>query len=53
MRKLYEKKDIRLYRDDGLTVFKNKTGPEYKKKKKKKVNSNYIPGERVENNHPA
>ena len=25
MRKLHEKKDIRLYRDDGLTVFKNKS----------------------------
>ena len=34
MRKLYEKKDISLYRDDGLTVFKNKTGPESKKIKK-------------------
>ena len=26
--KLYEKKDIGLYRDDGLAVFKNKSGPE-------------------------
>ena len=23
----YNKKDIGLYRDDGLTVFKNKSGP--------------------------
>ena len=28
---LYEKKDIRLYRDDGLGVFKNKSGPESEK----------------------
>ena len=26
--RLYEKKDIGLYRDDGLAVFKNKSGPE-------------------------
>ena len=47
--KSYEKKDIGLYRDDGLAVFKTKSGPE--SKKKKEVNSSYIPGERVENNH--
>ena len=29
--KLYEKKDIGLYRDDGLAVFKNKSGPESEK----------------------
>ena len=29
--KLYEKKDIELYRDAGLAVFKNKSGPESKK----------------------
>ena len=29
--KLYEKKDIGLYRDDGLAVFKNKSGPELEK----------------------
>ena len=33
--KSYEKKDIGLYRDDGLAVFKTKSGPESKKKKKK------------------
>ena len=32
--KLYEKKDIGLYRDDGLAVFKNKSGPETEKIKK-------------------
>ena len=32
--KLYEKKDIWLYRDDGLVVFKNKSGPESEKIKK-------------------
>ena len=32
--KLYEKKDIGLYRDDGLEVFKNKSGPESEKIKK-------------------
>ena len=32
--KLYEKKDIGLYRDDGLAVFKTKSGPESKKNKK-------------------
>ena len=32
--KLYEKKDIRLYRDNGLAVFKNKSGPESEKIKK-------------------
>ena len=32
--KLYEKKDIGLYRDDGLAVFKNKSGPESAKIKK-------------------
>ena len=32
--KLYEKKDIRLYSDDGLAVFKNKSGPESEKIKK-------------------
>ena len=30
--KLYEKKDIGLYRDNGLAVFKTKSGPESKKK---------------------
>ena len=29
--KLYEKKDVGLYRDDGLVVFKNKSGPESEK----------------------
>ena len=29
--KLYEKKDIGLYRDNGLAVFKNKSGPESEK----------------------
>ena len=48
--KLYEKKDIGLYRDDGLVVFKNKNGPE--SKKNLKVNSRYILGDRVDNNHP-
>ena len=32
--KLYEKKDIGLYRDDELPVFKNKSGPESGKIKK-------------------
>ena len=32
--KLYEKKDIGLYRDDGVAVFKNKRGPESEKIKK-------------------
>ena len=32
--KLYEKKDIGLYRDHGLAVFKNKSGPESEKIKK-------------------
>ena len=32
--KLYEKKDIGFYRDDGLAVFKNKSGPELEKIKK-------------------
>ena len=32
--KLYEKKDIRLYRDNGLAVFKNKRGLESEKIKK-------------------
>ena len=32
--KLYEKKDIGLYRDDGLVVFKNKSAPESEKIKK-------------------
>ena len=32
--KLYEKKDIGLYRDDGLAVFKNKSGPKPEKIKK-------------------
>ena len=32
--RLYEKKDIGLYRDNGLTVFKNKSGPELEKIKK-------------------
>ena len=32
--KLYEKKDIGLYRDDGLGVFKNKSGSESEKIKK-------------------
>ena len=29
--KLYEKKDIGLYRDDGLAAFMNKSGPESEK----------------------
>ena len=29
--KLYEKKDIGLYRDNWLAVFKNKSGPESEK----------------------
>ena len=32
--KLYEEKDIGLYRDDGLAVFKNKSEPQLKKFKK-------------------
>ena len=32
--KLFEKKDIGLYRDDGLGAFKNKSGPESEKIKK-------------------
>ena len=32
--KLYEKKDIPLYREDGLVVFKNKSGPKLEKIKK-------------------
>ena len=32
--KLYEKKDITLYRDNGLAVFKNKRGLESEKIKK-------------------
>ena len=32
--KLYEKKDIGLYREDRLAVFKNKSGPESEKIKK-------------------
>ena len=32
--KLYKKKDIGLHRDDGLAVFKNKSGPESEKIKK-------------------
>ena len=32
--KLYEKKDIGLYRDNGLAIFKNKSGRESKKIKK-------------------
>ena len=32
--KLYEKKDIRLYRDNGLAVCKNKRGLELEKIKK-------------------
>ena len=35
--KLYEKKDIGLYRDDGLAAFMNKSGPE--SVKNMKVNS--------------
>ena len=31
---LYKKKDIGLKRDDGLAVFKNKSGPESEKMKK-------------------
>ena len=31
---LYEKKDIRLYIDDGLAVFKNKSRPESERIKK-------------------
>ena len=34
MKKLYEKKDIRPYRDDGLTVLNNNTGQEPQKLKK-------------------
>ena len=49
--KLYEKKDIGLYKDDGLAVSKNKSAPELERKKK--VNSIYIPGEQLENNHPV
>ena len=30
--KSYEKKDIGLYRDDRLAVFKNKSGPKLEKK---------------------
>ena len=33
-----------------MAVFNNKSGP---KKKKLKVNSIYIPGERVQNNYPV
>ena len=29
--KLFEKKDIGLYRNNGLAVFKNKSGPESEK----------------------
>ena len=32
--KLYKKKDIGLYRDDGGVVFKNESGPESEKNKK-------------------
>ena len=32
--KLYEKKDIPLYREGGLVVFKNKSGPKLEKIKK-------------------
>ena len=32
--KLYEKKNIGLYRDDGVAVFKNKSGPESEKIRK-------------------
>ena len=32
--KLYEKKAIRLYRDNGLAIFKNKSGRESEKLKK-------------------
>ena len=32
--KLYEKKDLGLYRENGLAVFKNKSGPESGKIKK-------------------
>ena len=32
--KLYEKNDIRLYLDNRLVVFKNKSGPELEKIKK-------------------
>ena len=31
--KFYKKKDIGLYGDDGLAIFKNKSGPESKKLK--------------------
>ena len=47
--KLYEKKDIGLYRRDGLAAFLNKSGPE--SEKNIKINLVYISGERVENNH--
>ena len=32
--KLYEKKNIALYKDDGVAVFKNKSGPESEKIRK-------------------
>ena len=47
--KLYQEKDIGLYRDDGIADFKNESGPE---STNSKVNSIYISGEQVENNHP-
>ena len=49
--KLYKKKDISLYREDGLVVFKKKKWTRIRKNSKD--NSIYIPGERVENNHPV
>ena len=48
--KLYKREDIGLHRDDGLVLFKDKSGPELEKIKKS-INSIYVPGERVENNH--
>ena len=49
--KLCKKKDISLYREDGLVVFKKKKWTRIRKNSKD--NSIYIPGERVENNHPV
>ena len=46
--KLYEKKDIVLYRDDRLAVFNNKSGTESEKLKSQ---FRLYPGERVENNY--
>ena len=48
---LYQKKDIGFYRDEERAIFKYKSGLE--SEKIKKVNSIYISGERIENNHPV